>query len=216
MEKKLEKSYWRKARWVAWLLQIVPYIRLIGVNGSLTTNELKPASDIDFLIITKPGRIFTCRFLVTLLVHFTGQRRYGQKVAGRICLNRYQASSFLDIQPHNEYHAKVFSSLVPIFDADSVYQKYVVVNQWMKKFNFRFPARNFKLVNNFLLGSVRGAGEMILDVSIGDWLENKLRYYQKNRILRDARYQTAPPGKIRISDKELCFHPLKGGGLTKF
>lgn len=209
METKLERIYWKRARRVAWLLQVVPFVRMIGVNGSLTTNDLKPISDIDFLIITKQGRIWTGRFLVTLLTHLTGQRRYGQKIAGRICLNRYQTDDFLDIQPHNEYHAKVFSSLVAIFDADFIYQKYIATNQWMQKFNCYFPAGDFKLVNNFLLGSARAVGERILETKFGDWLEKKLRYYQKNRILKDTRYQAASPGRIRISEQELCFHPVK-------
>jgi len=214
MKSKLFQKRLKRARNVAWILQVVPFIRMIGLNGSMTRGEIKSESDIDFLIIAKRGRIWTVRFLVTMLTHLTGQRRYGSKIAGRICLNRYQADDFLEIQPHNLSLANCFSSLVPLFDI-GLYSKYQKKNKWMERFGFEVrPTFKVKLVNNSFLGFLRKIKEIILSGFFGDWLEKKLGNYQKRRILRDKRTLEAPKGQLRISEKEIWF-PTKRRKISK-
>jgi len=199
----------KKAWLIAYLLQIVPFVRMIGLNGSMTRKEIAPSSDIDFLVITAPKRIWTTRLLVTILTHLTGQRRYGPKIAGRICLNRYQTEDFLEVQPHNLYHARTFSNLVPLFGKE-IYPSYQKANQWMTKFNYKVkPAFHLPETERPILLAIQKAGEWILKGRFGDWLEARLKNYQKKRILNDPRTKEAPPGRVRISDRELCFHPKK-------
>lgn len=203
----------KKALWVAWLLQLAPFVRMIGLNGSMTRGEMRKESDIDFLIIAKQGRIWTTRFFVTILTHLTGHRRYKNKVAGRICLNRYQTDQFLEIKPHDFYHARTFSSLVPLYD-QNLYPKYQKENKWMEGLNFKVqPTFKIKLANSSLLGFLQKIQEMILSGFIGNWLEKNLRSYQRERILRDKRTIEAPKGRIRISDWEICLHPKKEGEM---
>ncbi len=204
----IQQKYFRRARIVAAVLQLAPFVRMAGLNGSLARGEAKETSDIDFLIIAKKGRIWTCRAFVTLIVHLTGLRRYGTKIAGRICLNRYQTEDYLEILPHNEYHAKVFSQLMPLLDNQKTYFQYVEVNRWMKKFGWPvkiFPAPKPNSIINFYRERV----EELLSGNFGKWLEKTLKKYQTSRIKRDIRTSSAPIGRVRISDKELCFHPLK-------
>ena len=80
---------WKKARRMIWFLQAIPYIRLVTVSGSLAMNNSKKESDIDLLIITHAGRIWTCRALTTLFLHLFGQRRHGLLTKDRFCLNHY-------------------------------------------------------------------------------------------------------------------------------
>jgi len=211
MDQGLFQKRLKKAQVIATLLSLVPFVRMVGLNGSMTRGTIKKASDIDFLIFTKHGRIWTARFLVTVFTHLTGQRRYGNKVAGRICLNRYQTDRFLEIKPHNEYSARVYSSLCPLYQANPrIYQEFQKANQWMEEFGFKVkPAykitgRHFK---TFSL--IQKTGELLLSGYIGNVLEKFLRRYQKQRILKDKRTYEAPAGSVRVSDWELCFHPRK-------
>lgn len=208
MKDKLLKKRWKRAHRIAWFLQITPFIRMIGVNGSMTTGKITEKSDIDFLAVVKPGRIFTARFFITFLTHITGKRRHGQKIAGRVCLNRYHTDNFLEIFPHDEYHEKVFSKLFPILDLDNFYEKYKKANSWMKNCNFennQYPKVKLSKILNFK----RKALEWILSGRFGDFLERKLSSWQRKRIEADIRTLKAPVGRVRVSDKELCFHPLK-------
>lgn len=203
--------YFRRAQRVALVLAGLPFVRLVGLNGSVARDEAKPESDIDFLIITSPGRMFTVRLLATGIVHLFGLRRHGAKIAGRICLNRYQTTNQLDIEPHNEYHARVFSQLIPLVDIDGTYNHYQEANAWMKAFSLevvspkRRPSRSLKLSQ-----WSRRLGEWLLGGKFGDWFEKLTRVAQTRRI------QTNPltnryPERIRVSDDALLFHPPAAG-----
>jgi len=207
----LSKKRWQTAYQVAKWLQLAPFIRMVGVNGSMVTGNLREESDIDFLVITHYGRIWTGRFFVTLITHLMGKRRHGQKVAGRVCLNRYQTDQSLEVLPHDEYHARIFSSLVPILDLGDLYPRYQKANQWMEKLGFLVSNKTpyQPLPPAKFLGSIRRFLEKLLEGKGGDWLEEKLGTWQKNRIQNDIRTLKAPQGRVRVSDKELCFHPLK-------
>lgn len=212
MEKDLFKKRWTRALRVAKFLQLAPFLEMIGVNGSMTLGNIKESSDIDFLIVSKPGRIWTCRFFVTFLTHLTGKRRYNKKIAGRICLNRYHTDDFLEIFPHDSYHGKVFSKLFPILDLGDFYKKYKEINEWLNEYgfqNFNYP----KVKPSKTLGIIRKTFEKLLSGQFGNWLEQKLGDWQKKRIQNDIRTITAPKGRVRVSDKELCFHPLKDSEL---
>jgi len=205
----IQEKYLRRAKVVALLLQIVPFVRMVGLNGSLARGEAKKTSDIDFLIITKKGRIWTCRALVTLATHLTGQRRYGLKVAGRICLNRYQTDKFLEIRPHNHYHRLVFSNLIPLVDIEGTYLKYFLANRWMKDWVKQIKFPEISAGESRIMRIFRKIGEKILEKKLGDFLEKRFKNFQRKRILTDIRTLRAPKGRVRISDQELCFHPLK-------
>jgi hypothetical protein len=185
---------------------------MIALTGSMASGEVKPHSDIDFFIVTKEGRIWTSRFLTVFLLKILGQYRTDKKIAGKICPNRWQTEDSLKIYPQNSYHAREYSQIVPLFEIDEVYQKFQEKNQWMVKklkvqnSNLKTTTKNLKLKNNFLLGLLRKAGERFLSGWLGDLLENKLKNYQKKRILWDKRtYQEK--ARIIISDQILCFHP---------
>jgi predicted nucleotidyltransferase len=86
---KIADQKWKKAKRVIKLLQLIPFIRLVAVSGSLAMNNTKKESDIDLLIVAKSGRIWTCRGLTTLFIHLIGQRRHGSLTKDRFCLNHY-------------------------------------------------------------------------------------------------------------------------------
>lgn len=196
---------WLRARKVAWWLQCVPFLRLIGVSGSLARGEATQESDIDYLVIGQQGRLWTVRFFVTILTHLIGKRRHGEKIAGRICLNRYLADPYLLINPQNEYHARDYTKIVPLFDTGGVYQRYQATNSWMEKY-YPFEKKVHVLVRSPFLNAMRRLGEKILKDKFGDFAENKLRNYQMRRIEKNP--LTYKEGaRIVVNDNELAFHP---------
>ena len=204
---KFQKEYLRRAKVVAFWLQLAPFVKMVGLNGSLSRGEAKETSDIDFLIITQKNRIWTCRMFVTLITELSGYRRQGKKVAGMICLNRYQTDDYLTILPKNDYHARVFSQLIPLVDIDDNYNQYLKKNVWTAKLDWPVIENRKMILHSRFLSKLRNFQERYLSGRFGEWLERFLKYYQKKRILKDKRTLTAAEGRIRVSDKELCFHP---------
>lgn len=211
-----QQLYLRRAQRVALLLAGLPFIRLVGLNGSVARHEAKPESDIDFLILTTPGRMFTIRLLATGLVHMFGLRRHGSKIAGRICLNRYQTTNHLMIEPANEYHARVFSQLIPLVDIDGTYEQYQAANAWMAE-QFQLPAASPKRRPSRSLRLsqyTRRFGEWLL----GGWFGNRLESWTRAKQL--ARIRANPltvryPDRIRTADDILLFHPPAAGEIDE-
>ncbi|MDO8471943.1 MAG: hypothetical protein Q7S64_02185 [bacterium] len=197
-----------RAYGIGLLLRWVPFVRLVGLNGSMITGTMKPSSDIDFYVATAPERLYTTRLLVVLVVQLTGWRRYGSKIRGRICLNRFATTAALEITPHNNYHAQVFSGLAPLYAHHQTYRAYFDANEWME-YNFyrRRVHRTERLAPNLAQFS-RRLYEGLLSGWLGDFVEAKLARWQQRRILADPR-TSAARGRVRVSQEELCLHPLK-------
>lgn len=211
-KQKFEHLYERRAHRVALLLAGLPFVRMVGLTGSLARKVARVDSDIDFFMVAAPGRLFTVRFCVTLLVQLLGIRRHGRKIAGRICLNRYQTADALEIIPHTRYHAEDLSQLVPLIDLDHIFEQFQSANQWMtKEFGFRFTGQLRRRSRSLRLTQVtRRAGEWLLGGRVGDWFEKQskrfqLRYQVWNPATKDLR------SNIVVTDSRLLFHPAKEG-----
>lgn len=207
MDQQLWRRYWRRAYLVSFWLRLTPYVRMVGLNGSMVAGNLKKSSDIDFYVVLKKGRIFTGRFFVTLVVQLTGLRRYGRKVAGRICLNRYAASDYLHIYEENEYHAKVFHNLIPLFAEVGVHEEFCHENEWMSKFGARVVQNEIIWKDGLFWRFLRRLFEFIAE--IGAYLmEGILRKRQLFRMKHDPRVGLKG-SRVVISDVELRFHLAK-------
>ncbi len=210
-KQKLADQRWKKISRITKLLQTIPYIRLIMVSGSLAMNNPRKESDIDLLIVTKAGRIWTCRALTTLFVHLLGQRRHGQLTKNRFCLNHYITNQSLKIPLPSLYNAQTYAHLIPVWQAETgLYKKFQRTNQWLTEYLTFYPQsrRGYlrEVGTNRLFNSIRKLRESILDTQIGDALEFILKKIQFRRIKKDPlTYQTG--GRVVFDDNQLEFHP---------
>ena len=68
--KKIWDQKWKKARKIFWIMQVVPFAKLVMGSGSFSLGNTRKDSDVDLLIIAKKGRIWTVRTFFTLLTSF--------------------------------------------------------------------------------------------------------------------------------------------------
>ncbi len=123
---------------IARFLKFIPSVKLVGITGALAMGNGKKDDDIDIFIITSSGLLWTTRFLTTLLVEFTGQRRHPQdeNVNNKVCLNMFVDAKHMEI-PKKErdlFSAHEVLQMKPLFDRNSSYQKFLTANQWVKKY----------------------------------------------------------------------------------
>jgi len=211
---------WSKIRRIAVFLSLVPYLRGLLISGSLSINNTKKDSDIDFLVMTKESRIWTCRTFLVLFLQIIGQRRHGSLVANRVCLNQYVAQNQPDLEFQNLNNqtlslsnAHLHSRLIPLTGFHN-FQKLQTQNQWATNYLYFFPfAKNSHLrrVNEtsplFRLG--RGGAkivESIIDSSLGDYIEQRLGSWQTNRIQSKTAAQPPKTNELYLSDTLLLFH----------
>ncbi len=213
---KMADQKWKKAKRLVKMLQVIPFIRSVIVSGSLAMNNTKNESDIDLLIITKAGRIWTCRGLITLFVHIIGQRRHGNLTKDRICLNHYLTDKSLKIPFKSLYNAHTYAHLVPLLDllldpkGLTLYKQFQRANKWIKDYLVFYPEEQNgylkKIKPNQSFYFLREIREIILDKSIGNGVEFILKKFQQRRIKKDPlTYQAG--GRVVFNDKQLEFHP---------
>lgn len=210
---------------VRWL-RFVPFVRMIAVTGTLAMKNSAKKSDLDLLVVLKHGHIFTGRTLVTLVVHFLGRRRYGQKITDRICLNFFVTDQSLatdlekifagenrtNLEAVNHFCASEHFFILPLFDL-GIFQKFQKENGWIERYFPNFQPENVSnlkmLEDNFGVRAIREFGELMLSFS---FIEKVLKKWQRERIARDPR--THLPGSlVKASDDYLIFLP-EPQGLT--
>lgn len=203
---------------VGCLLQLAPFIRGVILTGSMTNGLASEKSDIDLLIISAPKRLYTARLFSTFWVEITGLRRRPttKNPAGKFCLNYYLASDNLDICPHTARCARFHRHIIRVWDKDGTFERLWRENQWLRRFTV--PIKNKKLVkqveNNFpidrpvALSILRLPLEIILSGKLGDWVEERLRNWQIQKITHSRQYKKNKKG-IVFSRSELRLHPKK-------
>jgi hypothetical protein len=87
----VSQKYYAKARWVARLIRIIPWIQLVGISGSLAMRNAEKIDDIDLFVVTKANRVWLTRIFSALILELLGERRSRsaseKESAGKICLN---------------------------------------------------------------------------------------------------------------------------------
>jgi len=209
---------WRIAKRMIRYISFLPYIRMVGVTGSLALHTTNTQSDIDVLIVVKSGHIWTTRILVSFLMHIFGRRRHGAKTKDRICLNHYIADSDLALRPKNLFSAHIYSSFIPMWGDNRTKKSFIVQNKFWAKFHARhtrkegFDIRTISKESSPLASFL----EIVLNRVVAKRIESLLKTIQVQRIqhslsnkrLGEAGYSAAPgeEGTVIFDDAALVFH----------
>jgi hypothetical protein len=123
------------ARRAAKKLRFVPYIKAVFVCNSVGTEQASTGSDIDFFIISAPGRVWIVRFFSNLILRLFGLRTYGQKINDRICLSFFVDEKNLSladlrIAPDDIHFAYWINQMTPIYNPHRLYSKFLSANSW--------------------------------------------------------------------------------------
>lgn len=212
----IAKRLWRRVNRFRPIFALIPYLKLVAVCNNLAYNNTKQGSDIDLFIVTKPGRLFTSRFLISFWLQLLGVRRHGEKIAERFCLSFFVTEENLDFthlkkEPLDIYLAYWFQTLQPILGEREIYEKLLNKNaDWLQKI---FAKPLHPNMHRFKSGplwarAIRRLGEKILDTRLGDFIEQKLENWQIARAQkkRDLVEKDNPNHGIIISRHILKFH----------
>jgi hypothetical protein len=141
------------------LLGALPFIRMVALTGSLAMLNLSRNPDMDFMLVCKPGRLWTARAFAIALGKFTGL--FGDT----ICPNLIVSENALEWTSHDLYSARELCQMIPIVGAD-IYFDLFAANSWVWSF---LPNAHPKA---FEVSKVWNAGEFILQGLLGDEIES--------------------------------------------
>jgi hypothetical protein len=107
------------------LLGRFPFVKAVGISGSLSKNYAEDDADIDFFIITAANRLWIARTLLHCLKKLSflvGKQHW-------YCMNYFIDEDALLIAEENIFTATEVVTLKPVY-GDSTMQQFLIANKW--------------------------------------------------------------------------------------
>ena len=137
MEEEGERM-WNIARRFARFMRMVPFVRAVFISGQLSRYIADQKSDIDYFIVTAPGRLWIVRTIFVLFRRtvLLNNRKF-------FCTNYYVTTDNLEIRERNPYVACETASLKPLWNS-SLFEKFARANhEWINLF---YPNFDYRLI----------------------------------------------------------------------
>lgn len=135
-EKYLDEKTSEIKEFVDWA-QHIPWIKAVVVTGSVAVRNVRPHSDVDFMIITMKRRLWLSRILVYIMTWLKGRRRtwYGHE-QDSWCFNLWMDESALSLplDKHDVYTAYEVCQAEWVMDRDAVQHRFYWANEWVRDF----------------------------------------------------------------------------------
>jgi len=209
----LAQDKWKIARRCARWLAAMPFIRGLAGSGSLALDNTSPGSDLDFLVIAAPKRIWTARLELLFISQLLGRRRkyWNEKAPDKLCLNHYLTadSLMIDASIHNLYTAVMYSVIVPVYDRRQINEFLATNDVWIRQYvmeaSLPDAGHAYTVRLPRVIATIKKHLELFLLEFVGDGLEILARRIQTALIRRHYRF--GQPGRVVTNDCELAFHP---------
>lgn len=116
---------WPKAVRYGRLIANLPFVRMVAVTGSLSMNNADEGKDVDYLLVTAPNHLWTCRALSLLVA------RLARLEGVNLCPNYLVTTNALELKERSLYVAHELAQMIPLSGID-VYCKMRRLNGWVE------------------------------------------------------------------------------------
>lgn len=124
------KAQWflKKAKKWSNFIGSFPFVRGVFISGSLSKNFMTADSDVDYFIITKPGRLWLARTLLVVFkkIFLLNSRKF-------FCVNYFIDENHLEIEEKNLFTAVELCTVIPTY-GKNLYPQLLANNTWRLNF----------------------------------------------------------------------------------
>ena len=196
---------WKIARRFGRLMRAFPFVRGVFISGQLSRYIADEESDIDYFVVTEPGRLWIVRTLFVLFrrtVLFNNRKFF--------CANYYITSDNLHIREHNIYTACEIASLKPLWNRE-LFETLIARNAWITEFYPQFSLERMELSEGISekKSIVQKILESIIPASIANRLDKRLMQTTRTFLQRKfpGRSQFTYEKSLRCTPTESRAHP---------
>ncbi len=159
------QQYLKKTKKIVQLMRRFPFVEAIFISGSTSKGVVPEKGDIDYFIITKPGRLWLTRSLLVLFkkVFLLNSHRY-------FCINYLIDTDHLEIEEKNRFTATEIATLLPVFKS-SYYKAFWDANRWIETYYPNVKMREPLIQEEIPHSKLKIALEKILNGRIGEQLD---------------------------------------------
>lgn len=122
------KRLWKITGFMAHVIKRFPFVRSVMITGSLSKNSSDITSDIDYMVITAPKRLWIARTMLMLFkkIFLLNSKKY-------FCLNYFVTENNLVINERNIFTATEIATIKPVYNL-KLAKEFVSANPWVKEF----------------------------------------------------------------------------------
>lgn len=204
LRKRISHKKMHIAKKAANIIQFIPTIKMVAVTGSLAMKNSGEESDIDLMIVTKNGTLWTTRaltYLVIVLFGFAKRNPLDKNQKDKLCLNIWLDENDLKWKKtdHNLYTSHEIAQIEPIVNKDMTYEKFLYENKWILKY---WP-NAVRISNKHRIASSNQKQKSMLPIFI-EKVAFRLQYrHMQQKITRET-----------ITKTRALFHPMDWGKVV--
>jgi hypothetical protein len=162
-----------------------PFVRAVMASGSLSKGYMDTESDIDFFIVTEPGRLWIARMTLVLYkrIFLGNSHKY-------FCVNYFVSSDKLEIEEKNQFTATELATVIPLYN-QRLYIDLLRSNGWLSRFYPNFNPRPVswkKETASIAKGLMESAINLLGGKLIDEWCL-KMTYNRWVKVYKD-KYST--------------------------
>ncbi len=216
------KTKWQEAAQAIRLLSYLPWIESAWITGALAMDNACKDDDIDWMIVTTPGRLWLTRLLVLAVAAMSGKRRSWRLSENNTwCFNLWLETTTLAMEKprQNFYTAYEILQAVPVLGSSKSQSLFYEQNLWIEEWlssaarlrnnkNRFFKKDTFQPIQSSSFARIISAATSLLIISQLFTALNSCAYWMQRSYMK--RHQTFE--KVGLSFA--FFHPRDTAGLS--
>lgn len=196
--KRISKLKIKKIKNLIKKISFVPLIKFIGISGALSMENSDEDDDIDLFVITEKKLVWTTRFILVFILILLGvyRNKKSKDYKDKICLNMIidEENMIFNKKNQNLYTAHEITQMIPVFEKDNIYKKFIEKNNWYEKF---LP--NATQTKRVYLKKTTNFFDFIFIYFLKIiHLENLLRFIQKKYMQKSITKETVEKGFLAL------------------
>lgn len=191
------------------ILSFIPTVKMVAITGSLAMQNSGEEGDIDLMIVTKNNSLWMTRLLVYLsfvLSHLSFRKPSDRNQKDKLCLNIWLDEHDLIWKKklRNFYTAHEIAQIIPLFNKDKTYQKFLYKNRWI----LNYWPNSVKISSKQFVADSLQKSKLLFPIYRLRYVIEKLSYrfqksYMKSKITRET-----------ITPTRALFHPQDWGEVV--
>jgi predicted nucleotidyltransferase len=212
IERNKRAELWKKklARAVR-VMSHLPFVEALALTGSLSKGTQDADGDIDFLVLTRPGRSWTFHFFFLATLKFLPKslKKY-------LCANLILAADKTSIRKKSLFSATEIVTLRPQTNS-SLWQDFYRENAWTTHFYPEWAPLEHVEQEPFAPLGIRRLADRVLSGKFGDWCEGVLARWMTHRIRQKekAKYNSDLLHRRWLDSAEIGHPPLRQAKLEE-